>query len=465
VVTVTNVPPRLFLGADETVIRGRLFERLGSFTDPGTDVWTVQVNYGDGTVQNPTVKADKTFELEHLYAAEGTYQVVVTINDGAATTQASMTVRVEPPAGPPTFLSLVGPIGTLWEGSSISVTGRFYHASWVPGTPLTFSWGDGSPQEIQTNGVVSEGANYWRFTASHWYSDDVLARITVVIPGTGTRQLTLPIFNVAPTVAMPPTNLGGYEGWQITRILGLVDPGLDTRQIHINYGDGRQTVITNTSYTFVFQNRYARPGAYNARITLTDDEGASSVVDIPVTVTNAVPYWASFTPHTNVLTEGQVLSVGGLFTSSSIDYDVFTVTIDWGDGTPVEELPAEAFNSQFKSVQASHRFADNSTNGVYFITATVWDEEGSTNVWRTPILVENVAPSLKLRRKVSATDNLLYSYGAITDPGEDQWTVRVNYGDNTGWIAAEVFGSTCILKHQYPAPSLYTVTAEVRDDD
>jgi len=39
-----------------------------TFTDPGADTWTANVNYGDGSGVQPLVLTGKTFSLSHVYA-------------------------------------------------------------------------------------------------------------------------------------------------------------------------------------------------------------------------------------------------------------------------------------------------------------------------------------------------------------------------------------------------------------
>jgi hypothetical protein len=82
-VTVSNVAPTVDTGSDKTINQGDTFTSSGSFTDPGTDIWTATVNYGDGSGTNPlTLNLDKTFSLSHPYTTGGTFTVTVTVNDG-----------------------------------------------------------------------------------------------------------------------------------------------------------------------------------------------------------------------------------------------------------------------------------------------------------------------------------------------------------------------------------------------
>ncbi|MFQ5874597.1 MAG: PKD domain-containing protein, partial [Dehalococcoidia bacterium] len=83
---VLNTAPIVEAGADVTVQEGDTFSGSVSFTDPGDDIWTATVDYGDGSeVQSQTLTVN-TFTLNHIYTDAGVYTATVTItdDDGAA---------------------------------------------------------------------------------------------------------------------------------------------------------------------------------------------------------------------------------------------------------------------------------------------------------------------------------------------------------------------------------------------
>jgi hypothetical protein len=82
-ITVNNVAPTVSAGSNATLVQGAMLIRSGSFVDPGSEVWTATVDYGDGTAVRPLVlETAKTFLLNHAYTASGTYVVTVTVDDG-----------------------------------------------------------------------------------------------------------------------------------------------------------------------------------------------------------------------------------------------------------------------------------------------------------------------------------------------------------------------------------------------
>jgi PKD repeat protein len=87
VVTVNNVSPLVNAGPDAAINAGGTFNSTGSFVDPGADIWTATVDYGDGSGMQPlALNANKTFALSHVYSNSGSYTVTVTVQDNSGGT-------------------------------------------------------------------------------------------------------------------------------------------------------------------------------------------------------------------------------------------------------------------------------------------------------------------------------------------------------------------------------------------
>ncbi len=93
--TVSNVAPVVaaITGASG-LLPGETYTAAGSFADPGTDVWTATVNYGDGTGTVSLGLAGQTFALSHFYTAPGTFTVTVSVNDGTVSSVVATSVGV-----------------------------------------------------------------------------------------------------------------------------------------------------------------------------------------------------------------------------------------------------------------------------------------------------------------------------------------------------------------------------------
>ena len=143
-------PPIVALGTDASVDEGSEYKSSGSFSDPNSeDTWSATVNYGDGSGDQPlTLKADKTFDLSHAYADNGTFDVVVTVTDNSAhlgTQTTHVTVKNVAPAAE------AGDTQTVNEGDTVELHGSFTD----PGADdtHTFKW-----QVQASNGqVIADG--------------------------------------------------------------------------------------------------------------------------------------------------------------------------------------------------------------------------------------------------------------------------------------------------------------------
>jgi hypothetical protein len=94
-VVVANAAPVVNLGAGASIEAGSTFTRDASFNDPGADLWTATVDYGDGGGPGfLTLSAGKTFQLNHRYTTPGTYSVKVGIDDGFELGEAQFVVTV-----------------------------------------------------------------------------------------------------------------------------------------------------------------------------------------------------------------------------------------------------------------------------------------------------------------------------------------------------------------------------------
>ena len=96
---IGNVAPSFPAFAAMALKSGEALATALTFADPGADIWTATVNYGDGSgVQPIVVGAGKSLALNHTFPANGLYTVTVTVNDddtGSATTTLEVYVGLE----------------------------------------------------------------------------------------------------------------------------------------------------------------------------------------------------------------------------------------------------------------------------------------------------------------------------------------------------------------------------------
>jgi hypothetical protein len=119
-----NVAPSFDAGDDVTLTGSSTLTRSVTFTDPGADSWSAEVNYGDGTTKSLS-SISSPLELSHTYSASDTYTVSVTIrdDDGGSTTD-SFSVTVVLDSTPPEIIpTITGTLGNNdWHISDVTLT-------------------------------------------------------------------------------------------------------------------------------------------------------------------------------------------------------------------------------------------------------------------------------------------------------------------------------------------------------
>ncbi len=79
---VANVPPTVQLEPIWNMFIGSTFTGRGSFTDPGADTWTVEIDFKDGSEPGEaSLNPDKTFSFSYSYRASGTYNIEAVVRD------------------------------------------------------------------------------------------------------------------------------------------------------------------------------------------------------------------------------------------------------------------------------------------------------------------------------------------------------------------------------------------------
>lgn len=154
---------------------------------------------------------------------------------------------------------------------------------------------------------------------------------------------------------------------------GSVDPNGSIVSYAWDFGDGGSG--TGATATHV----YAQDGTFSARLTITDNDGLTDSVVVPVTVVNVVPV-VSAVPDGGV-NVGEAYTVSGTFTDPGAD--AWTVTVDWGDGSAPNTLAVTS-----RSFSLSHTYA---TADLYTVTVTVADDDSTTSRTHSVTVVQQTA--------------------------------------------------------------------------
>jgi len=332
---------------------------------------------------------------------------------------------------------------TGMEGSPVTLSGA--GSSDPDGDVLTYAWDFG-------DGTTGTGA-----TPQHTYADNgnYVVTLTVSDPAgaEATATTSVTVFNVNPTVnAFSGASILAHQTYAGGG--SFTDPGSDSWTATVDYGDGDGAQPLALSGTgFNLSHTYDHAGTFTITVTVTDDDGGSASKTATVTVTNAAPSVAAFAGASLLLHETYAAS--GSFTDPGPDS--WTATVDYGDGSGAQPLALSG-----KSFSLSHLYA---AAGTYTVTVTVTDDGGLSGTQTATVTVTNVAPSVNAFAGATLLPGESYAAtGSFADPGNDDWTATVNYGDGSGTHPLALSGKSFSLSHTYAAAGSYTVTVTVTDD-
>ncbi|MDB4905442.1 MAG: non-specific endonuclease [Gemmatimonadetes bacterium] len=104
-------------------------------------------------------------------------------------------------------------------------------------------------------------------------------------------------------------------------------------------------------------------------------------------------------------------------------------------------------------------------DGSYVIGLTVSDGKGGTSQSTSTVAITNVAPSVSAISGATIDEGSSFSSaGSFSDPGADQWSATVDYGDGSGAQALTLDASKSFsLDHHYADDGSFTVTVTVSD--
>jgi WD40 repeat protein len=477
-VTVRDVPP-VFTSAppDQPGSEGtpRQFE-LGTFGDAGVNdgPWAVAVDWGDGT---PTT----TFVATSSGAVPGQTHTFATSSGSPFTVTVTLRDKYNAPGTPATFrvsAENVAPVVTAaaLQPAPEGTTATFGLGSFTdPGADspwgVSVDWGDGSaPTSFTVSGVGPLPPR------THLYADNggapFMATVTVRDKEGAQGRAGFPV-----AVANVPPELNGLvdqaatEGTPRLLSLGaLADPGADNPwTVTVNWGDGTPETAFNVNLagaipaqTHAFAQSAGSP--FRVTVTVRDKDGARTSGTFGVTVANVGPSVTAPANRSAVEALPQTFSLGS-FSDGRAD-GPWTVTVNWGDGTPGTTFTLPAAGA---IPPLAHTFAT-SAGSPFTATVTVVDKAGAPGSASFQVAVPNVPPVVTPPPAQGATEGAVRSFnlGSFADaPGDGPWHVAVNWGDGDSPTTFTVTapGSLPDTTHTFAdnPGSPYVVTMSVTD--
>jgi dipeptidyl aminopeptidase/acylaminoacyl peptidase len=184
---------------------------------------------------------------------------------------------------------------------------------------------------------------------------------------------------------------------------------------------------------------------------------------------NAPPVLSNVTVSSPVNENSSAVLTGNI--SSPNAGDSFTLTVNWGDGSPAQTFNYAAGTTSFAE---SHTYADDNptaTNSDNYNISLTLTTTGGSDTDSAVVTVNNVAPtlgSLALSPSTVTVGSPAILSGAISDVGTlDTHVVSINWGDGSSNTTLNLAaGATNFsASHTYNAAGNFTITVTATDDD
>jgi len=444
--------PTVFGGDDAAIAEGFEFTRSVGFADQAdSGPWKATVDFGDGLGPLPAaVSSSKSVHVSHLYADDGTYDVVVTVTNAAGDAgTAAFEISVENAAP----IVYGGGKGQPVEGSPyygiltvLDVSGDTFVA--------VVDYGDGTEPE-----TLDIAGKYGAF-GPHVYADDGSYTLSVTVTdddgGVGTLSVPTVVKNVSPTFAQPDNQLAEDDPVVLAGV--FADPGDDSWSGTVDWGDGSGPMpvsVDADAMAFSAQHVFVDHGVYSVSVTLSDEDEGSTTRTFYVIKMNPNPTMDFGLPPIGA--EGYPVAHAVTVTAPVSDH--FTATGEFSDGTGKAFVAVEPAQ---KLIDVKHTWND---DGLFPVILQLHDS-GTTLTEAFYVIIENVDPVPNLGGPGKLMEGqTFYRTRTVLDPGKDQWIGTVDYGDGTIESFAVSSWGGYDLAHTYNDSGDYTVTVTIEDDD
>ena len=415
-----SASPNVMGPANQTAIEGASQTiNLGSFIDPDGSPWTVDVNWGDGSVDTvfTTPTSGSLGTANHTYAEEGSYAAKVTVTDS---TSLSGSAKFQMTVSDPSIVPSGGYLLNDVEGSD---SGSQTVASFTdPGGPealgdygATIDWGDGTSASA---GTISLSSGTFLVSGHHTYAEEGSYPIKVTLTHESTSAQVVASIAAVSDPAVIPTGgfvVSGVEGADAgtQTVATFTDPGgpepLADYSATVDFGDGTGPVAGNISvsgslFTVQADHTYGEEGTYPIQVTIhhetAPDAMATSKANIsdPSVVATGTSITAfACLPLTGV-TVATFTDPGGAEPnpsdpSGTINNHYQVASINWGDGTPLDTTTgtlsyggAQGSKTNPFTISGSHTYA---TEGLYTIVVAIDHELAPPTIVTSTVTVKD----------------------------------------------------------------------------
>jgi len=408
---------------------GETITLTSTSTDPDGSIASVAWDLNNDGIFNDGA----TGTVQTSFATPGSHTVKLRVtDDSGATDVASLAIDVS--NRPPTAGFTSSP-DSPQTGDDVTFTST---ASDSDGTIANVAW------DLDNNGSFeATGATAHRsFAKAGTYT--VRQRVTDDSGGSDIATGTVTVANRAPTAAFSFSPTAPRTGDQVTFTSSSTDPdgSIASYAWDLN-GDGNfdDSTLANPKTTF------ATPGPHTVRLQVTDDNGATDVVEHTVDVANRPPTAAFVVSPTSPNTLDPVT-----LTSTSTDPDGTIASVAW-------DLDNDG---QFNDGNTSTIQTSFATPGPHTVRLQVTDSNGATDVATKTVTAINRPPKASFTTTPDAptTDGPVTFTSTSTDP---DGTIAKTEWDLNNDGTYETSGDT--VQKQFTVPGSYPFSLRVTDSN
>lgn len=360
----------------------------------------------------------------------------------------------------------LGADAIITEGTTLNIAGAFSDADSAESWTATIDFGDGTTRQVLTLNANKT------FSVNRIYTDNGTYVITVRVTDSrglvGQDQRVVNVTNVAPTLTFIPLSVNEAAS-SATLVTGSrTDPSsIDTSagfRMSYDFGDnGTFEALGVTSTAWSVPAAYlADSGTVPVRVRILDKDGKWADYTTSITVNNLAP--TAILSNVAAVNEGSPGSVAFVSQNDASAADRaagYTYSYDF-DNDGAFEIASSA--SGIATVPASYLTQG---PGSRVVRARIIDKDGGFTDYTTSITINNVAPAIDaLADAVVGIGWPLNVAGAFADPGDDTWSLSVDFGDGADFEPqAASPGRTFSFSHAWTTPGTRTVTVRVSDGE
>ncbi len=421
-----NTPPKAgFSAPDLSCVGNELVFNASATQDDNPSNMTYHWDFGDGT-------SAEGAEVKHAFAKGGSYNVTLSVNDGAGTNCSRDSIRqvVRINTNPVADAGKDVTLYTKREGEEYKVTFDGTKSYDADRDNLSYSWEFGDGQNGEGAKVTHAYAQPGNYNAKLTVNDNTGAPCSVAADDVNVNLFRAPVAEAGQPQNVCSGTTVSFDGSEST--------GVGTLSYNWNFGDGESAEGKSVSHT------YAKGGTYTVSLTVDDGSGSpvSKSTDVTSVKVNSAPIaeLADVAPTCS----GRELSFDAS-ASTDADGDSLKYVWDFGDGTTAEG-----------GSKAKHSYAK---GGDYTVSVTVDDGKGICSNSTDSIRVKlNTPPVANAGQNLTCCEERSSSFDGTssTDPDGDSLTYAWDFGDGNTSNDAKT-------SHAYAKSGNYRVTLVVDD--